>query len=385
MNNLKVILFLLPLAFSAACGSNGTTHPDVEAPHEEHGAVQLSESQMQALEIEVGALPKMKIGMSVTVSGVLQVPPQNRVSVSLPFGAYVVSTPVLEGLRVKKGQILFVVQHPDLIALQQQYLEVSAAFDWAMSEHERLQLLLRDSAIDRRSAQIAENDFKSDRAGKLGIEAQLRMAGLDPDYITKNGIVEKIEITAPVTGYVGGVNTNVGAFADAGEVLCTLIDPGHLHVELQVLENDLPHVHPGDDINVWIMGEKSPRKASVYLIGKELNPDRTVTVHGHFEVEDTSLTAGVYVKAIISRPAALQHVFTADARVLNQGKLLGYRVEKQGEMYLLHPFDLTADNIDAQRPLPIPPGTDTTAHYVLSGAHRVKSVMFNSDDDGHGH
>jgi membrane fusion protein, heavy metal efflux system len=46
-----------------------------------------------------------------------------------------------------------------------------------------------------------------------------------------------------------------------------------------------------------VTGETKERNAKVYLIGREINPDRTVLIHCHIDKDDNHLLPNAYLKA----------------------------------------------------------------------------------------
>lgn len=77
------------------------------------------------------------MGMSIFANGMIDVPPQNKSFISVPFGGYIRDIKVLDGMRVTKGQVLLVVEHPEIIQLQQDYLEVQGNMEYLKAEMDR--------------------------------------------------------------------------------------------------------------------------------------------------------------------------------------------------------------------------------------------------------
>ncbi len=74
---------------------------------------------------------------SIKANGMLDVPPQNLVSISAPFGGFVKSTELLQGMHVKKGQVVVILEHPDYIKLQQDYLDYKNQLEFLEQEYNR--------------------------------------------------------------------------------------------------------------------------------------------------------------------------------------------------------------------------------------------------------
>src|SRR5690606_21297643 len=106
-------------------GQNGTNEAEKTAPetHEEAGhteeenanAVEFTSRQYEVAGIELGK-PQMKnLSQVLKVSGLLDVPPQNLVSISAPLGGFLKSTDLLQGQLVKKGSVIAVIENPEFI------------------------------------------------------------------------------------------------------------------------------------------------------------------------------------------------------------------------------------------------------------------------------
>ncbi|MFY8037216.1 MAG: efflux transporter periplasmic adaptor subunit, partial [Cyclobacteriaceae bacterium] len=103
----KLSLFL----FIALVGCSSSDKPAADAATHEGNVVTLSEEQFKLLDIKLGSPEKMIMSGVINANGMLDVPPQNMVTISAPLGGFVKSTDILQGMRVKKGQTIVVMEH----------------------------------------------------------------------------------------------------------------------------------------------------------------------------------------------------------------------------------------------------------------------------------
>ena len=97
---------------------------EIQGEHEENESrVELSQAQYEVTGIELGKLEFKEIGSELMVNGVIDVPPQNNISITMPYGGFVKNTTLLPGDAVKKGQLLVTIENPEFIQFQQDYLE----------------------------------------------------------------------------------------------------------------------------------------------------------------------------------------------------------------------------------------------------------------------
>ena len=98
-----------------------------EHAHEEHeeeglGTVHLSTLKFNSLGIKVDSMPTRSISGVVDINGRLAVFPQHQAVVTAILGANITSIKVIEGEKVKKGQVLAYLSHPNLTNLQTAYI-----------------------------------------------------------------------------------------------------------------------------------------------------------------------------------------------------------------------------------------------------------------------
>src|SRR5690606_15786946 len=86
----------------------------------------LTDAQLRNAQIETQTLSLQNISSLLKLNGMIDVPPQNLVSVSIPLGGYLKSSSLLPGKPVSKGQVIAVIENPQFIQLQQDYLMASS-------------------------------------------------------------------------------------------------------------------------------------------------------------------------------------------------------------------------------------------------------------------
>src|SRR5579871_1627765 len=134
-----IILFSVTvLSCSTPAKKNETTLVNESTSKNE---VTLTDEQYKSIQIELGSAEMMSLSGSIKANGMLDIPPQNLVSISAPLGGFVKSTELLQGMHVKQGQIVVVLEHPDYIQLQQDYLESKNQLEFLDQEYDRQQTL----------------------------------------------------------------------------------------------------------------------------------------------------------------------------------------------------------------------------------------------------
>lgn len=271
--------------------------------------ITLTEPQYKAIGIELGQIQSEEVSTDIKVNGKVDLPPENRATVSLPIGGKIRYVKALPGQAVRRGELLATVESFEFIQLQQDFLQQSSRLDFLEKELERQRILSNENVGARKNFEQAQADFAATRAEVQALEAKLRLLGLSGEALGKNGISSVVRVVSPVNGYITEAFINLGKVVTPGEELLEIIDKAHMHIELTVFEQDAPFVRQGQPVRIF-PGNGSPLDAYVYLAGRMLEGEsRTLNVHAHVrnEKEERRLIPGSYVTAYIqtgSRTAA---------------------------------------------------------------------------------
>ncbi len=379
--------YILYLSFVSLLVSCGKSTPDTSANTDTEDAavpamVSLTPEQFQHSGIQTGCTQMRPISQTLKANGLLDVPPQNLVSISPPMGGFLKVTTLLQGMRVKKGEVIAVIENMDFIPIQQDYLDSKSQLEYLQAEYKRQQELSTENVNATKTLQQAKAQYLSMAAKANGLKARLKMLHIDPASVEKGNIRSTINLYAPINGFVTQVHANVGAYVNPTDVLFKLIDPEHIHVELTIFEKDIPKLKIGQKVLFMLANETTQRTASVFLIHKEIAADRSVGVHCHLDVEDTSLLPGTYLKAWIETGNSPVTTLPEEA-VINNGEMKYIFVQKSR----------TATAIEFER-LPIETGAQENGYIqvrslpgsvssgiVVKGAYHLWAKMNNVEEE----
>jgi cobalt-zinc-cadmium efflux system membrane fusion protein len=331
---MKTSFFLLYSIFVLFLFSCSSADKEVNTANETKvkKQLQLSTKQLQTLGVKLGALEQINMGLSVFANGVIDVPPQNKSYIAMPFGGYIKKINVLDGMQVQKGQILMVVEHPEVIQLQQEYLEAQGQMDYLFSDYERQRDLYEKEAGSAKNYQQAKSAYMVTKAKLSGLAMKLEMANVNLNTL-RNGQIERTQnIRSPFTGVITKVTANVGAFAEPKDNLLEIIDLKHAHAELTVYEKYLSFLQKEQRVKLQFVDMHTTATAKIYLIGREISEERTVKVHCHFDKLPKDITPGSYLKAEIRAEDQQQFTLPEEAVVQQNGKDVVF-IEKAGNFF----------------------------------------------------
>lgn len=297
MKKFIIIIYSLLLFFS--CNNNQNTEQPAQEQLNEN-SVTLTDAQYKNAGLETGKLETKTISSVLKLNGKIDVPPQNMISISVPLGGYLKSTKLLPGMHVAKGEVLAVLEDPQYIELQQEYLTTKAQFEFDEGEYNRQKELNQSKATSDKVFEQAKATYQSHYILIKALEQKLRLIGLNPDNLNANNISRSIRIYSPINGFVSDVNVNIGKYVTPSDVLFELVDPSDIHLALTVFDKDISKLAIGQKLFAYT--NTNPEKkhiGEIILISKNLSKDNAVLVHCHFKQYDKTLLPGMFMNADI--------------------------------------------------------------------------------------
>ncbi len=311
--------FIMMIALGAAlsaCDAFETTSEHLEAQAETsleepnsatvEETIALTAAQMKAAGAQLGKLQPYTFHQSIRANGMVDLPPENRASVSAYFAGYVKDLRLLPGQKVRKNEVLFTLENPEYIATQQAYLETKEHLKYLKSDYERQKKLYDDQVASEKVFIQAETDYRRTLAQMAAQQQRLRMMGITPETLSAENIRSEISVRAPIEGYLGDVNVHKGMYLESSTVAATVLNTTHIHLEISVFEKDLAHIQEKQPIRFHLLNDTATYWAEVYLVARNVDSEtRMVNVHAHLqdEVSLTRFAPGMYVEAeILTQP-----------------------------------------------------------------------------------
>ncbi|RZM23731.1 MAG: efflux RND transporter periplasmic adaptor subunit [Pedobacter sp.] len=325
--------FILVLS---ACGSNGkpAEAKTEEIGHEDHeGGLELSAEQIKAVGIEIGGIEQKNLTEVVKSSGQLAVPPQNAAQINVLSGGIIRQINVIEGQRVRKGQVLVTVENQDLIRVQQEYLAAKDGFSYVEAEYSRQQQLKAANAGTGRSHQLAEANYNAERSKVKALGYQLQQYGISVSKLASGIITTQIPVSAPINGTIGKISAETGSYAQPGVAIMDIVDNSKIHADLIVFEKDLSQIKVGQKVDFQLTNQKNEQiSGEIYGINKSFeNDSKGVVVHVVIKKPGANLIPGMYVTGLIGVGTVLSNAVPVDAVIRAEGRSFIFVVDEKEE------------------------------------------------------
>jgi Cu(I)/Ag(I) efflux system membrane fusion protein len=256
--------------------------------------LKVTPERQQLIGVQTGMTEMRSLGRSVRTIGRVAVDETRLYRITTKFDGYIEKLYVnVTGQQIRKGQALFTVYSPDLLATQQEYLLALRAAKQSPSllEAARQRLLLWDIS----NAEVRELEW--------------------------SGTARKsVTIHSPTNGFVLNKIAVEGARVTAGEPLFEIANLDHVWIQADVYESELQFIRIGAPATTTL--SYLPGRSwigRVTFIAPTVDPmTRTVKVRSEFENADGALKPDMFGDVVIEQPAR-QVVVVPDSAVLQTG------------------------------------------------------------------
>lgn len=302
--NISIYSLSLLLTLSSCSGKKEeekTVYENTKFTKNNENWVHLTEKQVQSVGITITSIQNRNMEKLVRLNGKAEIAPSHISSVSSIMGGHIKSINVINGSHFNKGQVLAVVEDPQFIQLQQDYLVTKAQLEAARLNFNRQKDLNTSKASSDKTMQTAQADYSTLNATLRGLEEKLRIIGINAKGLHTGNIRSKINIYAPFTGFVSKILVNNGQYINPADTLFELINPTGLLLELKIFENDVNDVKVGQEILVY--NNQNPdvkSNARIISVVPSIENEGSATAIAKLSSVNSEFVKGMYINAEVN-------------------------------------------------------------------------------------
>lgn len=374
-----------------------------EGNHEETPGVKevhLNEVQYKATGLVLGGFEKKNLSEVINANGYTKLPPQNQAQVSVQLPGTIQSIKVMQGQAVKAGQVLATLQSMayNNLRLDREKLNESLTASQANLEFLRLEFARQKELTDenvnaKKVFQKVSSDLQMEEAKIKTLQSQIAILGQNIE-IGGNSASPIIHIVAPISGNITDINVTIGAAAEVGKPLFSIVDNSKMHVDLLVYEKDLFKVKPAQNVRFILTNQDgSELRGKIFSVGKSFEDEtKSVAVHADILNEKQMLIPGMYVNALVDVGANTVDALPVDAIIKAEGREFVFLLEEEAK---------TAEGTEFHfQRIEVKTGTsqlgfvqttflqpvETAKNIVVKGAYYLQSHLTKSEGGGgHSH
>src|SRR5882672_7710001 len=133
-----IFLGIAMIVLLQSCASQDPKNNNTaNAAASDENAVVLDSTQKKNAGVAIGGAILQNLHTVIKASGMVDVPPQNLITVSCPLGGYLKNTNLLPGMPVAKGQVIALMEDQSYVQLQQDYLTAKAKMQYLVTDLQR--------------------------------------------------------------------------------------------------------------------------------------------------------------------------------------------------------------------------------------------------------
>lgn len=274
---------------------------DFEEGNEEEGIVKISTEQAETIGLQMSGIEERTLGNNIKVTGMLELFPQDKANISPFVGGNVKSIKVIEGDKVRKGEVLAYLEHPDIISMQQEFQEKNDELVFLKQDFERKQTLYDKGVSSGKEFQMAQSKFRTTTSSVNGLKSKLQLLGINTSKVAEGQIYTAIPITSPISGFVDEVMVSLGDYVAPQTKMFAVSDNSEIHMDLKVYEKDVSLVKVGQVVYFTVAAKPGQiLKGKIHAIGKTFETDpKALHVHADIQNNNRELLPGMYVEGRI--------------------------------------------------------------------------------------
>ena len=291
------------LTTDSTASAAGSTAPQLDSPL---APIQLSPQRMQSIGVKVGTVDSKVMSDEIRSYGNVQANERRFAYVQTRFAGWIRKIYAdATGDFIAKGQPLFTIYSPDLVASEREYLlaKKSAA-------------ALQQSAVSG----VADGAASLITAAKARLQqfdiSESEIAKLDD---TGEPITE-LTVYSPVAGYITEKNALPNMYVQPDTKLYTIVDLSDVWVLAQIFQNDAGKIKPDDPAEITVDAYPGQvfRGRVDYLLPQLDMATRTLSARLVFPNPGLKLRPGMYVNVSLKRPLG-QRLTVPDSAVFHSG------------------------------------------------------------------
>ncbi len=309
------IFFIAVIILLSGCNNESskekeqTEKPKEESHHEEEisDEVALTDEQIKLMGIESEKLDMQNISGYIKVNGEVVINPDQESKVGSIIPGRIRKIYVREGSFVRAGQTLAVIENPQLIDVQVEYINSKNEYEYSKREYERQLKLNSDNIGSKKTLNELESKYKKSLADYKTLEEKLSSYKISKNRFdniyedTVANLQRYYSITAPISGNVIERNVSVGQYVEPSGDMFHIINISTVFVDLNVFEQDLQYVSAGQKVSLEVsVNPYEVYEGEIVFVNKVFDDvKRTVKVRVAINNKREKLLPNMFVSAKI--------------------------------------------------------------------------------------
>jgi membrane fusion protein, heavy metal efflux system len=302
----RLLTFACCGALLAVASGQAAAAASPKAGETEEASVELTESQTKLIKVE--PVGEHVFPQELGAVGSIDFNQELLTQVFTPYQGRIIKAFASIGDMVKKDQILFTIDSPDLLQAEATVIAAAGVLELTSKALQRQQNLFRQSAAAQKDYEQSISDQQSAEGAYGAARAAVKVFGKSDAEIDKIVASRKIDpalvVPSPITGLITSRTAAPGLFVQPGNPppVYTVADTSTMWMLANVPEKDAPKLKVGQDVKVSV----APLPGRIFdgkigTIGATIDSNtRRVLVRSDIADPNYELRAGMFATFVIT-------------------------------------------------------------------------------------
>jgi membrane fusion protein, heavy metal efflux system len=289
------------------------------------GSLTLTDEQLKAVKIETAE--ERLFGITRETVGNIDFDQDQSLQVFTPYPGRITRLWAKAGDDVKKGQILFEIDSPDLTTAEGTLIQAAAQLELTGKALKRAQALFAAKGAAQKDVEQAVSDYKTAEGNYDAARTAVRIFGKTEaemnQVIATHRIDPLMPVPSPIDGRVTARNAAVGLYVQPGNTPApyTVSDISTMWMLASVPEADIPLLRLGEDVEIHMAAYPGRVfKGKITNIGAAVDPNtHRIQVRSHIKDPQHELRAQMFATFVIRTGKAMRSPAVPEGGVVREG------------------------------------------------------------------
>jgi membrane fusion protein, heavy metal efflux system len=318
---LGILLLALLLTHGFGLLSSGKTRAEPDLMTRQGDKIIVPEGSSLRSRLSVMAATAQTVRPKLQLPAVVESDPSRTAAVLTPLSGRLVALKVALGDRVVRGQVVAVIDSPDLGQAVNDNEKAGDSFRLTEKNLERQEAQNKLGVASDRDLDQAKSDHAQAAAEYTRTQARLKMLGIAPD---SKASLRELTVTSPVAGSVTSLSVAPGNMInDPTQPLMTIADLSTVWVTALVAEKDVASVSKNQDVQVTLSAYPDRLlQGKVLFVSDVIEADsRRGKIRIAFANTDYSLKPNMFATVVLSGAERSLIVLPSSALLMNNDRI----------------------------------------------------------------
>lgn len=376
-----------PQAGNKESGVKGKKDAHGHDEHEEEQVIRMTETEMKQFGVEVTMAGSGKLDSEISLPGEVAINADRLAHIVPRIPGVVKEVRKRSGDRVKKGEIMAVIESREMADAKAEYLAAIEKVKLAQARFDREQRLWNKKISAEQEYLDAKQALAEQRIALRTSEQKLYALGLSAQYVKElprhsEFSLTRYEIIAPFDSTVIEKHITLGELLKDGSEPFVIADLDTVWVNLNVYQKDINRIRSGQRVLISLSSENGGTEGRIDYVEPIVKEDtRTALARVIVENTDGKWRPGMFVTARVLTDSTSAAIVVPPAAVQNIGRQTVLFV-KTGEGF--EPRHVTTGRT-TQEGIEINSGLSAGEQYASKGTLTLKAQVSKSEFGGHSH